>query len=74
MPGLLLFLAVGMAVGSDGLGFVDFNDYEVARDVGIIALALILYEGGLASGWQEIRPVIWPAIALATIGTARHRA
>lgn len=69
VPGLLLFLAVGMLVGSDGLGLAEFDDYEVARDVGIIALALILYEGGLASGWDEIRPVVWPAIGLATVGT-----
>jgi len=69
VPGLLLFLAVGMLVGSDGLGWIEFSDYEVARDVGIIALALILFEGGLASGWQEIRPVVAPSIALATVGT-----
>jgi cell volume regulation protein A len=70
VPGLLLFLAVGMAVGSDGLGWIHFSDYELARAIGIVALALILYEGGLASGWSEIRPVIWPSIGLATIGTA----
>jgi cell volume regulation protein A len=69
VPGLLLFLAVGMLVGSDGLGLIDFDDYELARDIGIVALALILFEGGLASGWDEIRPVIRPAIGLATVGT-----
>lgn len=65
VPGLLLFLAVGMAVGS----FVQFDDYEAARTVGIIALALILYEGGLAAGWPEIRPVLAPAASLAVLGT-----
>ena len=69
VPSLLLFLGVGMLAGSDGLGWLDFDDYELARVVGIIALALILFEGGLASGWQEIRPVFLPAFSLATVGT-----
>ena len=47
-----------MLVGSDGLGWIDFSDYELARDVGLLALALILFEGGLAAGFAEIRPVL----------------
>ena len=62
IPGLVLFLGVGMAVGSDGLGLVQFDDYELARTIGIIALALILFEGGLAAGLPEIRPVLGSAI------------
>src|SRR5690606_5298660 len=69
VPGLLLFLGLGMLVGSDVLGWLDFSNYDLARVVGIIALALILFEGGLASGWQEIRPVFLPAFSLATVGT-----
>jgi cell volume regulation protein A len=69
IPGLVLFLGVGMLVGSDGLGLISFTDYEVARTIGIIALALILFEGGLAAGFQEIRPVLGSALSLATIGT-----
>jgi potassium/hydrogen antiporter len=69
VPSLLLFLGVGMLAGSDGFGWLDFSDYQLAQSVGIIALALILYEGGLASGWQEIRPVFLPAFSLATVGT-----
>jgi cell volume regulation protein A len=69
VPSLLLFLGVGMLAGSDGFGWLDFSDYQLAQTVGIIALALILYEGGLASGWQEIRPVFVPAFSLATVGT-----
>ncbi len=69
VPGLVLFLAIGMAVGSDGLGWVDFSDYELARNLGIIALALILFEGGLSAGIDEIRPVLGSAASLATIGT-----
>src|SRR6266545_3145862 len=58
VPGLLLFLFLGMGIGSDGLGWLDFDDYALARRIGIIALALILFEGGLTSGLLEIRPVL----------------
>jgi cell volume regulation protein A len=70
VPGLVLFLGVGMAVGSDGAGWIDFNDYNLARTVGIVALALILFEGGLAAGFPEIRPVLGPSVTLAILGTA----
>ncbi|UGS38451.1 K(+)/H(+) antiporter NhaP2 [Capillimicrobium parvum] len=69
LPGLVLFLGLGMLVGSDGLGWINFNDYELAQTIGIIALALILYEGGLSAGFGEIRPVLRPALSLATVGT-----
>jgi cell volume regulation protein A len=58
-----------MALGSDGLGLIEFSDYELARTIGIIALALILFEGGLAAGFPEIRPVLGSAISLAIVGT-----
>lgn len=69
LPSLVLFLGIGMAVGTDGLGWVDFADYELAREIGIIALALILFEGGLTAGFGEIRPVLKPVISLALFGT-----
>jgi potassium/hydrogen antiporter len=69
VPSLLLFLGVGMLLGSDALGWIAFDDYEVARSVGVIALALILFEGGLTAGWGEIRPVLGAAVSLATVGT-----
>jgi cell volume regulation protein A len=51
------------------LSLIEFADYELAETVGVIALALILFEGGLTAGWQEIRPVLRPAAALAVPGT-----
>ena len=73
LPGLLLFLALGMAVGTDAAGWIEFADFELARTIGIVALVLILFEGGLAAGWDEIRPVLPGGLSLAiggTIGTA----
>ena len=69
VPGLVLFLAVGMLVGSDGLGWIDFADYELAQDIGVIALILILFEGGLTAGFPEIRPVLGASVSLAIAGT-----
>jgi potassium/hydrogen antiporter len=69
VPGLVLFLGLGMAIGSDGAGWIDFDDYELARTIGVIALALILFEGGLSAGFDEIRPVLRSAVSLALVGT-----
>jgi potassium/hydrogen antiporter len=69
VPSLVLFVGVGMLIGSDGTGWIDFDNYELARTIGVIALALILFEGGLTSGLLEIRPVVGAAISLATVGT-----
>ena len=69
VPALVLVLIAGMLIGSDGTGWIEFGDYEVARRIGIVALALILFEGGLAAGWSEIRPVLRPAVSLAVVGT-----
>jgi cell volume regulation protein A len=69
VPGLILFLALGMLVGSEGLGGVEFTDVELTRTLGTIGLVLILFEGGLSAGWREIRPVISVALSLAIVGT-----
>jgi cell volume regulation protein A len=69
VPGLVLFLAVGMLVGSEGLGLVPFDNYATARTIGVAALALILFEGGLTTGVLEVRPVLRSAISLALVGT-----
>jgi cell volume regulation protein A len=69
VPALLLFLAIGMAIGSDGLGLVHFDDYELARDVGIVALALIIFEGGLTTNAESLRSVAGTAALLSVGGT-----
>src|SRR3954468_8788394 len=69
VPGLLLFLGLGMLVGSDVLDWISFDDAELARTIGVAAVALILFEGGLVSGWKELRPVLVPSLSLAFLGT-----
>ncbi|MGZ8667458.1 MAG: cation:proton antiporter domain-containing protein, partial [Solirubrobacterales bacterium] len=69
IPGLLLFLGLGMLAGSEGVGGIPFDDAELARTIGTIALVLIIFEGGLTAGWGEIRPVFGTAVSLATLGT-----
>jgi potassium/hydrogen antiporter len=69
LPALVLFAGLGMLVGSDGLGWVAFDDYRLARLIGTVALVLILFEGGLAAGWRQLRPVLQPALLLAIVGT-----
>jgi cell volume regulation protein A len=69
LPALVLFLAVGMVVGSDGTGWIAFDDYDLARRIGIVALALILFEGGLSADVAGIRSVLGPSLRLAFAGT-----
>src|SRR4029077_1984933 len=69
VPGLLLFLGLGMLAGSEGIGGIEFDNAELARTLGTIALVLIVFEGGLTAGWSEIRPVLWTAASLRTVGT-----
>ena len=68
VPALLIFLIVGMLAGSEGPGGIPFDDPTIAQTIGVIALAYILFSGGLDTRWDEIQPVFWPAIALSTIG------
>jgi len=68
LPSLLLFLGLGMLLGQDGIGGVAFDDADLAHAIGFAALVLILAEGGLTTKWSEIKPVIGPALALATLG------
>lgn len=67
VPVLLLFLIIGMLAGSDGLG-ITFNSWESTQFVGIIALVIILFSGGMDTKYEEIRPVALPGILLATAG------
>ena len=68
VPVLLLFLLLGMLAGSDGIGGIQFDNPWLAQSVGVVALAFILFSGGLDTPWQGVRPVLKEGLALSTLG------
>ncbi|WMJ75009.1 potassium/proton antiporter [Cytophagaceae bacterium ABcell3] len=68
VPVLLLFLGVGMLAGEEGLGGITFTDAQAAQSIGIMALIMILFSGGLDTKWPVVKPVLFPALSLATLG------
>ena len=67
LPLLLIFLLVGMLFGTDGLG-IQFSDMHTAQFIGMIALCIILFSGGMGTKLSVIRPVILPGVLLSTVG------
>lgn len=68
LPVLVLFVAVGMAAGSEGLGGIAFENYGLAHALGTAALAVILFDGGLRTSEAAVRRALAPALTLATVG------
>lgn len=68
VPSLLLFLVIGMLAGSEGPGQIWFNDVAMSQHIGIVALAFILFSGGLDTPWRDVRRVLLPGLSMATIG------
>ena len=64
---LLLFLFTGMLFGSDGFGF-QFEDAQIAQHIGMVALAIILFTGGMDTKLREIRPIMLPGLLISTPG------
>jgi len=67
LPSLLVYLALGVAIGESGLG-IRFDDAELTRALGFCALIVIIAEGGLTARWSTLRPVLGVAATLATAG------
>jgi potassium/hydrogen antiporter len=68
VPALVLFILVGMITGSDGLGFIYFDNAKLTQLIGVLALIVILFEGGLQTKISTVRSVAKPALSLATAG------
>lgn len=68
VPTLILFLAIGMLAGSEGIGGIHFDNPGVAQFTGIVALNFILFSGGFETDWNSVRPVLWQGIALSVLG------
>jgi cell volume regulation protein A len=68
VPVLVLFLSVGMLAGSEGIGRIPFENYDLANSIGSVALALILFDGGLRTSLASVKRVWRPALALSTVG------
>lgn len=68
VPVLLLFLAVGMLGGSDGIGGIIFDDPQLTKFIGAIALCFILFSGGLDTRLADIKPVLWQGVLLSSLG------
>jgi potassium/hydrogen antiporter len=67
LPSLLLYLALGLALGESGLG-IEFEDVQLTQTLGVAALVVILAEGGLTTRWSDVRRAIGPGLSLATVG------
>ncbi|RLK48691.1 potassium/proton antiporter (CPA1 family) [Alkalispirillum mobile] len=67
-PLLLVFLVIGMLLGEEGLGGLGFDDFQTAHLIGSLALAVILFDGGLRTRTSSFRVGLRPAVALATVG------
>jgi cell volume regulation protein A len=67
IPSLLVFLGIGMLLGSDGLG-IQFGDRYAAQFIGMIALVIILFSGGMDTNFTEVKPLMREGVSLATIG------
>jgi cell volume regulation protein A len=74
VPALLLFLGTGMLAGTDGIGGIWFNNPALVWSVGVVALAFLLFAGGLDTDARHIRPVLAQGLVLSTVGVAMSTA
>ncbi|MCF6148056.1 MAG: potassium/proton antiporter [Candidatus Kuenenia sp.] len=68
IPILLLFLTIGMLAGSEGIGDIYFDDAQLAKSIGVVALVFIIFSGGLDTNWKDAKSVILPGSILSTAG------
>ncbi|MAS32432.1 MAG: potassium/proton antiporter [Anaerolineaceae bacterium] len=68
IPALLLFILIGIGVGSEGFGGVEFDNPQLTQSVGVVALVFILFSGGLDTRWQSVQSALKEGLLLSTVG------
>ncbi|MFH1094180.1 MAG: potassium/proton antiporter [Candidatus Omnitrophota bacterium] len=68
VPVLLLFLGIGMLAGSEGIGKIYFDNAQLAKSIGVVALIFIIFSGGFDTNWKDTKSVVWPGVMLSTLG------
>lgn len=68
IPVLLLFLAIGMLAGSEGIGKIYFDNAQLAKSIGVVALIFIIFSGGFDTNWKDTKSIVWPGVILSTAG------
>lgn len=68
VPTLLLFLAIGMLAGSEGIGGIHFDNPQIAQFIGVVCLNFILFSGGLDTNWTSVKPILREGLVLSTVG------
>ncbi|MCL2086124.1 MAG: potassium/proton antiporter [Oscillospiraceae bacterium] len=69
VPSLLVFLALGMVLGSEGVGGIDFNDFIFTEHISTVFLSVIIFFGGFGTKWEAAKPIVLKAALLSSVGT-----
>ncbi|MCL2078388.1 MAG: potassium/proton antiporter [Oscillospiraceae bacterium] len=69
VPSLLIFMGLGMLMGSDGIGGIEFDNFEMAERIATLALVIIIFFGGFGTRWDTAKPTAAKAILMSSFGT-----
>ncbi|QPC84203.1 potassium/proton antiporter [Phototrophicus methaneseepsis] len=68
VPALLLFILIGISIGSEGFGGIEFDNPQLTQSVGVLALVFILFSGGMDTRWQSVKMALGEGLLLSTVG------
>lgn len=68
VPVLILFLGIGIAGGKEGLGIIEYSNYELTHSAALLAICMIIFSGGLMTKLDDIKPILLPGASLSTFG------
>ncbi|MCL1864127.1 MAG: potassium/proton antiporter [Defluviitaleaceae bacterium] len=69
VPSLIIFLAIGMMMGTDGFGALNFHDFALAENISTVAIVLIIFYGGFSTKWDTAKPILTKAALMSSFGT-----